>query len=289
MKEKNELVIGIIILLVSLVFVLFFLVIKNNDQNNKENNIKSTGVDKITAPASNTEKLLEEMTIINNTTITEDEIVFSDNTNLKENEKVAVWIYSEPKFLGYFEVLLTNGVKKIVGLKDALTQNNIEEGKHYIAITTEAGNPIGYIEVKITQNGLLTESISSLLETIEKNELASEAYTLVDGAKIAYLLAELEGNVTNSRVCFSLEYLYNHDYFYKGAVDKYTGSVLVIPEENGTTFNYKFWISNSNYAINDAFIGVTGEEAINGIEASENCDGQIGVKLFKADGSIVNQ
>ena len=101
-------------------------------------------------------------------TVTEDEIVFSNNIELEEKQKVAVWIYSKPKFLGYFEVLVENGVKKIVGLKEAIEKITIESGEHNIAITTETGKPLGYIDVHIEKNGTLTESIKE--EKVDKEE-----------------------------------------------------------------------------------------------------------------------
>lgn len=153
MKDKKKLFIigGLILLVIIGVCFIFF------KYDNKPSNESGNSSD-LTAPAANTEELLQEMNTVEITNITEDEIVFSNNVGLKENEKVAVWIYSEPKFLGYFEVLVENGIKKIIGLKEALKNISIEVGKHNIAITTESGNPIGYIDVEIKDNGQLSES-----------------------------------------------------------------------------------------------------------------------------------
>ena len=170
MKNKKKLLlIGGMILLLLLGIVLYF-VFSNTDKPNSTNEEKTK--DKVVAPATNTEELLQEMEAIEIETVTEDEIVFSDDIELKENEKVAVWIYSEPKFLGYFEVLVEKGVKKIVGLKEAIEKITIEEGEHNIAITTESGKPLGYVDVRIENNGTLTESITNekVEEDIEKEE-----------------------------------------------------------------------------------------------------------------------
>lgn len=108
------------------------------------------------------------------TNITEDEIVFSDDVELKVNEKVAVWIYSKPKFLGYFEILIQDGIKKIVGLKKVLENISIEEGRHNIAITTESGEGIGYIDVYVKDNGKLTESIEKEESNKEEKDESKE-------------------------------------------------------------------------------------------------------------------
>ena len=174
MKDKKKLLlIGGIILVLVLGIVLYLVFFGTNKNNSSDN--ESTG-DKIVAPANNTEELVKEMEAIEIETVTEDEIVFSDEIELKENEKVAVWIYSEPKFLGYFEVLVENGVKKIIGLKEAIEKITIEEGEHNIAITTESGKPLGYVDVRIENNGTLTESIADekIEEDTEKEEEKEE-------------------------------------------------------------------------------------------------------------------
>ena len=62
------------------------------------------------------------MEVIEASKVTEDEIVFAEEVELKENQKVAVWLYSEPKFLGYFDVVEENGVMMIKGLKEAMEE-----------------------------------------------------------------------------------------------------------------------------------------------------------------------
>lgn len=174
MKDKKKLLLigGIIIALV--LGIVLYLVLSNTNKNNSSNNENKE--DKIMAPANNTEELIKEMDVIEIETVTEDEIVFSDNIKLEENQKVAVWIYSEPKFLGYFDVLVENGVKKIVGLKEAIEKITIEDGEHNIAITTESGKPLGYVDVRIENNGTLTESIvnEKVEEDTEKEEEKEE-------------------------------------------------------------------------------------------------------------------
>lgn len=138
---------------------------------------------------------------------------------------------------------------------------------------------------------IAASNIGGMTTTARKNVLAVEGNTLVDGAKTAYQLAVLNGDITTGAACFSLEYLYKEGYFDKGpdSNPKYTGSVLIEPDANGKIYTYHFWISNSSYALKNAESGATGKVAENGESASENCDGKTGVILFKADGTTAKQ
>ena len=126
-------------------------------------------------------------------------------------------------------------------------------------------------------------NIGSMSSTARKNVLAVEGNTLVDGAKTAYQLAVLNGEITTGSACFSLTYLYNEGFFDKGPSSNpaYSGSVLVEPSNEGKQFTYTFWISNSSYTIGNAEYGATGKVASNGASASETCGDKTGVKQFK--------
>lgn len=130
-------------------------------------------------------------------------------------------------------------------------------------------------------------NIGGMTTTARKNVLAVEGNTLVDSAKTAYQLAVLNGDITTGNACFSLAYLYNQNFFDKGAADKYTGSVLV--GENNGKYTYNFWISNGSYKLENAPSGATGKVAVDGASSSETCGGKTGVKLFKADGTVATQ
>ena len=134
---------------------------------------------------------------------------------------------------------------------------------------------------------IAASNIGGMTTTARKNVLALEGNTLVDSAKNAYQLAVLNGDITTGSACFSLAYLYNQNFFDKGAADKYTGSVLVT--ETSGKFSYNFWVSNGSYKIENAASGATGKVAVDGATAAENCGGKAGVKLFKADGTVATQ
>lgn len=177
MKDKKKLLlIGGIILLLVLGVVLYF-VLFNTDKPNPPKEEKPE--DKVVAPATNTEELVQEMQVIENTTITEDEIVFSSDIELEVNEKIAVWIYSEPKFLGYFDVVEQDGVKKIKGLKEAMKELKIEPGNHNIAIVTKEGESVGYIDVYVEENKIFEDeqkAIESKYTTEEITETVEVKY-----------------------------------------------------------------------------------------------------------------
>lgn len=177
MKDKKKLLlIGGIILLLVLGVVLYF-VLFNTDKPNPPKEEKPE--DKVVAPATNTEELKTAMQVIENTTITEDEIVFASDVKLESNQKVAVWIYSEPKFLGYFDVVEKDGVKKIKGLKEAMKELKIEPGNHNIAIVTKEGESVGYIDVYVEENKIFEDeqkAIESKYTTEEITETVEVKY-----------------------------------------------------------------------------------------------------------------
>ena len=184
--KKKLLLIGGVILILVLGIVLYF-VFTNTDETTSSKEEKPE--EKVVAPADNTEELLKEMEVIENTTITEDEIVFSEDVKLEENQKVAVWIYSKPKFLGYFEVVEKNGVKMIKGLKEAMKELKIESGNHNIAIVTEEGESVGYIDIFVEENKIFEdeqkaiESKYTTEEIIEKVEVKYQTETKKDSNK----------------------------------------------------------------------------------------------------------
>lgn len=133
---------------------------------------------------------------------------------------------------------------------------------------------------------IAASNIGGMTTTARKNVLAVEGNTMVDVSKTAYQLAVLEGDITTGSACFSLAYLYNQNYFDKGAKDGYTGSVLVT--ESDGKYTYNFWISNGSYLLDGVESGATGKKATDGDKASENCGGKKSL-LFKEDGSTASQ
>ncbi|MBR6690805.1 MAG: G5 domain-containing protein [Bacilli bacterium] len=188
-KKKLFIIIGSVVLVLALAISSYFIFFNKDSEPKNESSNKDNVEDKVVAPATNTEELLQEMEVVEVSKVTEDEIVFSENIDLKENEKVAVWIYSEPKFLGYFEVVEQDGVKMIKGLKKVMNELKIEPGNHNIAIVTEEGDSVGYIDIYVEENKIFQdeqaaiESKYTTEEIIEKTEVQYQTETKKDANK----------------------------------------------------------------------------------------------------------
>lgn len=127
------------------------------------------------APATNTEELITKSEKIEITSVSKNTIEFKETDKVKAGDKVAVWLYSKPKFLGYFDVIEENGVKKIQGLEEALKKVEVEAGDHNIALTTEEGESIGHVEIYIDETKEVFEEkppVFTYKEIVETKEIA---------------------------------------------------------------------------------------------------------------------
>ena len=178
-KSKKTLVIAIIVIIavVSLIVVAFVsgsfktkdvpkdTGTKEEIKKEKEN---QTPPEKV--PATNTEELKQTVAKAEVKEVTKDKIIFNIDAKVEVGERVAVWVYSEPKFLGYFEVKEVNGEKTIEGLEEKLAELEIEAGEHNIAITTEEGETVGYVDVVIEDDGNLKEEVKPIVKEIIETE-----------------------------------------------------------------------------------------------------------------------
>ena len=122
-------------------------------------------------PATNTEELKETVEKAEVKEITKGKIIFNKEAKVKKGEKVAVWVYSSPKFLGYFTVKEVNGEKVIEGLEEKLSALEIDAGNHNIAITTESGEPVGYVDIVIEETGSLKEEVKPIVKEITETKV----------------------------------------------------------------------------------------------------------------------
>lgn len=192
LKDKKKLFIilsVVIVLLICIASVIFFL-INDTDKNNSGNNDKPNEEIVIPdAPAENTEDLVQEMKKVEVKQLNNDVIKFSEKVEVETGEKVAVWVYSTPKFLGYFEVVLENGVKMIKGLEEAMKEVELESGEHNLAIVTEEGTSIGYIDIYVEENKLFEDEEAAIVskyttkEVVEKLEIKYQTETKKDSNK----------------------------------------------------------------------------------------------------------
>ena len=122
----------------------------------------------------NTEELIKNVDKLTTKAVSGDKIEFSSDIQVSVGEKIAVWIYSEPKFLGYFIVQEVNGVKFIEGLKEALENLELSIGVHHLALSEGSGIYIGYIEVSISEDGYLQDVEVEQLPQEEEDNKQSE-------------------------------------------------------------------------------------------------------------------
>lgn len=146
---------------------------KKEETNNKEP--QKVEEKQPVAPATNTEELITKSEKIEVTSVSTNTIEFKETDKVKVGDKIAVWIYSKPKFLGYFNVIEENGVKKIEGLEEAIKKVEVEEGEHNIALVTEEGESIGHIDIYVDETKeVLKEKppVYTYKEIVETKEIA---------------------------------------------------------------------------------------------------------------------
>lgn len=144
--KQNIVILSVVsIIILGVIIALIFLVLGNKETKEPVSQF------------SNTEELIENVDEVTAKVISENKIEFSSDISINTGERVAVWIYSEPKFLGYFIVQEVNGVKFIEGLKEALENIEVSIGIHHLALSEDSGIYVGYIEVSISENGYLQD------------------------------------------------------------------------------------------------------------------------------------
>lgn len=158
-------------LMLSITLVVTLTACSSSSDSNKEKKKEDETVSKEEkvpeVPAEDSEVLTKQLPKLEAKKVTKNRIELSENTKVKEGEKIAVWIYSKPKFLGYFKVKVENGKKVIEGLEAALKKVDVEDGNHNIALVTEEGTNIGYVDVYVHKDG---DVVSKEDAKIEKEE-----------------------------------------------------------------------------------------------------------------------
>lgn len=178
LKDKKKLFIifaTVAALLLCIVLVLIFLKDREatpNPETNPEDSKEEVIIPD--APSEDTESLIQNFEKVEVGALNNDVIEFSENVEIQTGEKVAVWVYSTPKFLGCFEVIIENNVKMIKGLEEAMKTLQIESGEHNLAIVTEEGKSIGYIEVYIDENKLFEDEKSAKIAKYTTKEVTEE-------------------------------------------------------------------------------------------------------------------
>lgn len=175
--NKQVLIIVASILAIVLIGIIAFYMVNNKDQtpntpnvpveeNKKEENVE----DKVISPAKTTEELKTKVKPIEVAAVDADSVTFKDENQVKEGEKIAVWVYSTPKFLGYFDVVVENGTKIIKGLAEKIEKLDIETGLHNIALVNSSGVSIGYFDITINIEGKIAQQTSTETKNPEEEQ-----------------------------------------------------------------------------------------------------------------------
>lgn len=171
--NKKYLAIGIIAFVV-LVIGVFVGIKVFSSKDNVTNNDKTQLKEPNTKPANNTEELLTSSNELTNTNVTKDKITFDSGINLASGDKIAIWLYSTPKFLGWFEVQEENGTKYINGLEQALAKENIDSGSHHLAIANKDNETLGYVNVEINEDNNIEE-----VDAIKELGISQDFYSYI--------------------------------------------------------------------------------------------------------------
>ena len=164
-KDKKKILILVAVVFAIIVCVcLIFIFLKDGEKSNEGGNTNNPGEQIVIpdAPAENTENLVQNLEKIEIFKLNNDTIEFSEKLEVEVGEKVAVWVYSQPKFLGYFDVVEENGIKKIKGLEVAMKKIDVEPGVHNIAIVTKDGESVGYIDVFVEENKIFEDEQAAI-------------------------------------------------------------------------------------------------------------------------------
>ena len=105
-------------------------------------------------PAKNTEELLLNHNEVESIDIYNNKIVLMDSLNLKVGDFLVLWLYSDPKFLGLFEIKENNGIKYIDGLDEKIQKENIANGQHHLAISNNNDELLGYVSVNVLDGNI---------------------------------------------------------------------------------------------------------------------------------------
>lgn len=239
MKKKYLVIIVVAVLLVASSIFIGVKIFNSKDnkeiKDNKTNN--STQVsDPIIKPANNTEELLTSSKELENTKITKDKIEFDNSINIASGDKIAIWLYSAPKFLGWFEVKEENGTKYIDGLDKAIEKESIDSGSHHIAIANKDNETLGYVNVDINEDNNIEE-----IDAIKKLGIEQDFYSYTNFYQQVHIHFNKDYTFTIDNDGVSLK---NSDYYFITDRIKFeSGKYNLIEKDNShimlnLTFNY---------------------------------------------------
>lgn len=238
MNKKYLIAIVIVVLLVVSSVFIGIKVFSNNDTNNtqaKEPNTK---------PANNTEELITNSKELENTKISKDKIEFSNGLNITSGDKIAIWLYSSPKFLGWFEVKEENGTKYVSGLEKALEEKNIDSGSHHLAITNKDNETLGYISIDINEDNNIVE-----VDAIKELGIPQDFYTygMYKAKTHIHFNNDYTFFIDNENVYMTDDLLEQGNFYLKDKIKFKSGTFSLVEKDNThTILNLIFTTEDDN-------------------------------------------
>ena len=237
MKNKKKIiVIFLIVLFILTIATTTLFLVKGNNRNtnidNKENN---------KAPAENTEELLKNSNELTNAKINGDRIEFDKNINVDNGEKIAIWIYTNAKFLGWFNVKEENGIKYIEGLNEAIENEHIDKGSHHLAIVNNE-ETLGYINIEISEENNVQE-----INAIKELGLPEDFYSFAMYKARTHLHFNKDYTfyIDNENVYMDEELLSMNNYFLADKIKFKSGTFSLIEKnDNYIKLNLIFKLEN---------------------------------------------
>lgn len=241
--NKKYLAIGIIAFVV-LVIGVFVGIKVFSSKDNVTNKDKTQLKEPNTKPANNTEELLISSNELANTNVTKDKITFDSGINLASGDKIAIWLYSTPKFLGWFEVQEENGTKYINGLEQALTKENIDSGSHHLAIANKDNETLGYVNVEINDNNNIEE-----VDAIKELGIPQDFYTygMYKAKAHIHFNNDYTFFIDNENVYMTDDLLEQGNFYLKDKIKFKSGTFSLVEKDNThTILNLIFTTEDNN-------------------------------------------
>jgi len=106
-----------------------------------------------------------------------------------------------------------------------------------------------------------TGSVTSMVSKAQKNAFIIDSQNVVEIAKTAYMDSLLNGTLTGTDFCFSLDYLRTHGFLDK--IDSsYKGSVSISIDGTTNVATYTLWLSSNKFQITGKTLAeITAENA----------------------------
>lgn len=132
-KTKKIILIAIGVILISILIILMVMMLTKKNANEEKVNLRNILNDSLEIKAViNSDKSLEL-------------ISFEDKDN---TDKVKVWVFSEPVYLGEFNLVKKDNKYYLEGLNEALQEKSLNTGSHRLLVMKD-DKSLGYIKIEI--------------------------------------------------------------------------------------------------------------------------------------------